>query len=85
MQREPEMGGEGGEDFARYGREQLAIPIFMFRLGSVAPSKMAESKQPGGRPLPSLHSALYLPDRTPTIKTAVMAMTAAALDLMKKK
>jgi amidohydrolase len=82
LPRNPEMGGE---DFARYGREEPKVPIFMFRLGSVAPERMAESKRPGGRPLPSLHSALYLPDPAPTIKAGVVTMTAAALDLLKSE
>ena len=53
----------GGEDFSRYGREEPKVPIFMYRLGSVPPEQVAESKREGGKPLPSLHSALYLPDR----------------------
>jgi hippurate hydrolase len=80
IQRNPEMGGE---DFSRYGREEPKIPTFMFRLGSIPPARVAESKRKDGKPLPSLHSALYLPDRTPTIKTGVLSMTAAALDLLK--
>jgi hippurate hydrolase len=77
---DPQMGGE---DFSRYGREEPKIPIFMFRLGSVSPERMADSKREGGKPLPSLHSSVYLPDRVPTIKTGVLTMTAAALDLLK--
>jgi hippurate hydrolase len=77
---DPQMGGE---DFSRYGREEPRIPIFMFRLGSVRPERVAESKRKDGKPLPSLHSAVYLPDRVPTIKTGVLTMTGAALDLLK--
>jgi hippurate hydrolase len=80
VERKPEMGGE---DFARYGRDEPKIPIFMYRLGSIPPKRVAESQRPGARPLPSLHSALYLPDREPTIKTGVATMTAAALELLK--
>lgn len=80
VERKPEMGGE---DFARYGREEPKIPIFMYRLGSIPPTRFAESQRPGARPLPSLHSAVYLPDRVPTIKTGVVTMTAAALELLK--
>jgi hippurate hydrolase len=80
IQRNPEMGGE---DFSRYGREEPKIPTFMFRLGSIPPQRVAESKQKGGKPLPSLHSAHYLPDREPTIKTGVLTMTGAALNLLK--
>jgi hippurate hydrolase len=80
IRRNPEMGGE---DFGRYGREAPTIPIFMYRLGSVQPDRVAASKQRNGKPLPSLHSAIYLPDRVPTIKTGVLTMTGAALDLLK--
>lgn len=79
VRREPSMGGE---DFGRYGREEPKVPIFMFRVGAVVPERMAESKREGGRPLPSLHSALFLPEPKQTIRTGVLAMTAAALDLL---
>jgi len=79
IKREPSMGAE---DFGLYGRQDPKIPIFMFRLGSVAPEKVAESKREGGKRLPSLHSSKYLPVREPTIKTGVLAMTAAAIDLL---
>ena len=72
----------GSEDFAFYGRADPPIPIFMFRLGSVAPRRVAESRRKGGRPLPTLHSALFAPDPEPTIKTGVKAMSAAVLDLL---
>ena len=55
----------------------------MYRLGSVKPEKVAASKS-GGLPLPSLHSSKYLPEREPTIRTGVVTMTAAALDLLSK-
>jgi len=76
--REPSMGGE---DFGRYGREEPKIPICMYRLGSVAAERIAESKRPGGRPLPSLHSSKYLPERE-AIRVGVMTMSGAAMDLL---
>ena len=79
FEKEPVMGGE---DFSRYGREEPRIPIFMFKLGTISPERLAASKAPGGSALPSLHSSLYWPDREPAIKTGVKAMTAAALDLL---
>jgi hippurate hydrolase len=54
----------------------------MYRLGSISPQRMAESKKPGGKPLPSLHAATYLPEPTVTIRTGVTTMTAAAIDLL---
>jgi hippurate hydrolase len=75
---DPEMGGE---DFSRFGRTAEKVPICMFRLGAVAPEKVAESQRTGV-PLPSLHSSKFAPVPEPTIKTGVTAMTAAALDLL---
>lgn len=77
--RQPVMGGE---DFGRYGRSDERVPIFMMRLGSISEERMAESKREGGSPLPSAHSGFYAPEREPTIKTGVKAMTAAVLDLL---
>ena len=81
VERDPEMGGE---DFARYGREEPRIPIFLFRLGTIHTERMAKSRQPGGPPLPSLHSALFWPAPRPTIETGVKATTAAVIELMGK-
>jgi amidohydrolase len=72
-----------GEDFARYGRVDPKIPSLMFKLGSVDANLIAESKE-SGKDLPSLHSPFYAPLPEPTIKTGVLAMTSAALDILKK-
>jgi amidohydrolase len=71
----------GGEDFSRYGR--AGVPIFMFRLGSVDPQRMAGLKRTGT--LPSLHSAVYYPDAEQTLQTGITAMTSAVLDLLPPK
>ena len=73
-----------GEDFSLYGRTPEHVPICMFRLGAVAPEKIAESQRTGV-PLPSLHSSKFAPVPEPTIRTGVTAMTAAALDLLAKQ
>lgn len=75
---DPEMGGE---DFSQFGRTVEKVPICMFRLGAVAPEKVAESQR-SGTPLPSLHSSKFAPVPEPTIKTGVTAMTAVVLDLL---
>ena len=74
-----------GEDFSRYGREDPRVPIFMFRLGTIDPARMQESQRPGGKPLPSLHSAFFWPVPRPTIETGVKGMTAAVLELMNSR
>lgn len=69
----------GGEDFSQFGL--AGVPIFMFRLGSIAPERIAAS-QKEGKPLPSLHSAEYAPEPRATIATGIMAMSAAVIDLL---
>lgn len=75
VQGEPTMGAE---DFGLFG--QGGVPTFMFRLGA-APVEAHERAMAGGPPLPSLHSALFLPDPEPTIRTGVAAMIAAIREL----
>ncbi|HXG10717.1 MAG TPA: amidohydrolase [Gemmataceae bacterium] len=77
-ERPPAMGGE---DFSRYGRE--GIPVFMYWLGTADPERVADAER-SGRPLPSLHSDQYYPVPEPTIKTGVLTMSLAVLNLMGK-
>lgn len=70
----------GAEDFTYYGRE--GIPAFMFNLGTVSAQRITESRGPDGRPLPSLHSSLYAPDREVSIRGGVRAALAAVLELL---
>jgi amidohydrolase len=74
----------GGEDFSEYSLPDHSIPAVDFHVGAVAPEKIAASKKPGAPPLPSLHSSKFAPVPEPTIRTGVIAMTSAVLDLMKK-
>src|SRR6266513_2002297 len=74
----------GGEDFSEYSLPDHSIPAFMFNVGAVDPAKVAESKKPGAPSLPSLHSSKFAPVPEPTIRTGIIGMTSAVLDLMKK-
>src|SRR5213082_1105219 len=75
----------GGEDFSEFSLlPEHSIPAVDFHVGAVDPAKIAESKKPGASPLPSLHSSKFAPVPEPTIRTGMVAMTAAVLDLMKK-
>ena len=74
----------GGEDFSEFSLPDHSIPAVDFHVGAVAPEKIAESKKPGAPPLPSLHSSKFAPVPEPTIRTGMIAMTSAVLDLMKK-
>ena len=79
--RKPVMGGE---DFSRYGRTEDKIPISIFWLGAVNPAVVRDSLK-AGKSLPSLHSSLFAPAPEPTLKTGVIALTAAVLELLGKK
>jgi hippurate hydrolase len=72
-----------GEDFARYGRVEPKIPSLMFRLGAVDGALLTKAKDKGEK-LPSLHSPFFAPLPEPTIKTGVLVMTSAALELLAK-
>ncbi|OAI48372.1 peptidase M20 [Planctomycetaceae bacterium SCGC AG-212-F19] len=70
----------GGEDFGRYaGAGDKKIPVFLFWLGTVP----AERLKAGAEPL-SLHSDAYYPVPEPSIKTGVLGMSLAVLNLVGK-
>jgi amidohydrolase len=73
----------GGEDFSEYSLPDHSIPAFMFNVGAVDPAKAAESKKTG-IPLPSLHSSKFAPVPEPTIRTGMIGMISAVLEVMKK-
>lgn len=77
----PQMGAE---DFSEFGRTREKVPVCMFFVGAIDPATFAESERTGVA-LPSAHSSKFAPSPEPTIKTGVIAMTAAALDLLAKK
>ncbi|MCK5004800.1 MAG: amidohydrolase [Candidatus Aminicenantes bacterium] len=72
-----------GEDFSEYGRVEPKIPTFIYWLGAVNPEKFMEAQRSGEK-LPGLHSPFWAPDYEPTIKTGVLTMSSAVLDLLKK-
>ena len=73
----------GGEDFSEYSLTDHSIPAVDFHFGAVDPAKIAEYKQ-AGKELPTLHSSKFAPLPEPTIRTGIVAMTTAVLELMKK-
>lgn len=81
VSKDPTMGGE---DFSEFSLADHSIPAFDFNVGAVDPAKMADSKK-SGTPLPSLHSSKFLPVAEPTIRTAIVGMSSAVLDLLKKQ
>ncbi len=75
---EPSMGGE---DFSQYGI--AGVPILMYSLGSVEQNRLDRYGKLGVPP-PSLHSGLYYPDFEPSLRTGVVTMVAAAIELLGK-
>src|SRR6266487_2643385 len=78
--KDPSMGAE---DFSEYSLPDHSIPALMFTVGAVDPAKVAESKKTGVS-LPSLHSSKFAPVPEPTIRTGIVGMTTAVLELMKR-
>ncbi len=72
----PEMASE---DFAEF--HLAGVPTLMLRIGAVEQTKY-DAAMKSGTPLPSLHSALFAPDRSPTIKSAMLAEVLSLRELM---
>ncbi|HEY1375863.1 MAG TPA: amidohydrolase [Gemmataceae bacterium] len=79
---EPRPPVMGGEDFSRFGR--AGVPIFMFWLGTIDADRWSAAQKEGATPLPSLHSDLFWPAPDPTIRTGVLTMSHAVLNLVGK-
>lgn len=56
----------------------------MFVLGTVSKDLIKQFRATG-KPLPMGHSSTYAPVIEPTLRTGVIATTAATLDLLQKK
>ncbi len=73
----------GGEDFSRYWLADKSIQSTIFWVGGVPQAKW-DAAQGGKAMLPSLHSAEWAPDAEAVVSTATEALTAAALDILKR-
>jgi hippurate hydrolase len=71
----------GGEDFSRYSIG--GVPVCLYWLGTIPPVRIAEARRTG-KPLPSLHSDHFYPVPEPAIKTGVLTMSLAILNLVGK-
>jgi amidohydrolase len=71
----------GGEDFSQFTRAGLRT--FYWHLGTADPVAVAESKKPGGKALANTHSPYYAPVPEPTLRTGVLSMSMAVLELMR--
>jgi amidohydrolase len=73
----------GGEDFSRFWLADKSIESLIFWVGG-APRDKWDAAGGDAAKLPSLHSPFWAPDAEAVISTATEAMTAAALDVLKK-
>lgn len=73
----------GGEDFGRFYLADKSIQSMIFWVGGVPKAKW-DAAQAGQGALPSLHSPFWAPDAEAVVGTATEAMTAAALDILKR-
>ncbi len=76
----PEMVAE---DFGELGKAAGA-PSVLIRVGAVEPKKHAAATA-AGTPLPSLHSATFVPDRERTIRADLSVLVLATLELLGAK
>jgi amidohydrolase len=72
----------GGEDFSQFTRAGLRT--FYWHLGTADPVAFAESKK-GGKALANTHSPYYAPVPEPTLRTGVLTMSMAILELLDEK
>ncbi|PXA98801.1 amidohydrolase [Nostoc sp. 3335mG] len=73
-----------GEDFSYFNLPDKSVQTTLFWVGGV-PQPVWDKAKRDGSSLPSLHSAFWAPDAEKVVATATEAMTAAALDLLRKK
>jgi hippurate hydrolase len=71
-----------GEDFGEFGRA-AKCPSLIFWVGMTAPAKLAAVGGDINR-VPALHSSEFSPDREPTLRTGVSALTLSALEVLGK-
>jgi amidohydrolase len=74
----------GGEDFGRYG-PAASCPSYIFWLGVTEPSLWKAARKEGGPPMPSTHNSSFAPEPVGSLRTGVIAMTSAVLELMPPK
>jgi hippurate hydrolase len=72
-----------GDDFAHFGNvDGKVISSVLFRLGTVDPQKVEESRRTGTSLIP-VHNPRYAPIPRITLRTGMRTMTSAVLDLLK--
>lgn len=69
------------DDFGEFGILSPPVPLFFYFLGCTDPERFAEAAL-GGEKIPLLHHPAFAPEPRETLKTGLLAMSAAALTLM---
>lgn len=72
------------EDFSEYGRTAQRVPICIWWVGATEAGRFVEAERTGA-PVPTNHSAMFVPVPEPTLKASMMSMSAVVLDLLAKK
>ena len=70
------------EDFGLFGFEGT-IPVLLSWVGAGSPEALAEARRTDTT-LPGLYSSRFAPVPGPTLRTVVIAMTTAVLELLRK-
>jgi hippurate hydrolase len=78
----PISPSSASEDFGEYGRA-ANVPSIQLRVGMVRPADYAAAKA-SGKSTPGSHTANFAPDREPTIRTGVTALTSSVLELLRQ-
>ena len=68
------------EDFGQFGLERK-VPLMLFWVGANSTETLARAAR-DGTPVPSPHSPLFAPVAAPTLRTGIVAMSAAALEIL---
>jgi metal-dependent amidase/aminoacylase/carboxypeptidase family protein len=68
------------EDFGQFGLDRK-IPVLMFSVGASSEESLATASR-SGVPVPGLHSPLFAPVAAPTLRTGIVAMSTAALEVL---
>ncbi len=76
----PHEPTSSSEDFGVYGR-LAGAPSVQLRVGAIAPDELATAAKEG-RFVPGPHNSAFAPDREPTIRTGVSALTLSVLELL---
>jgi amidohydrolase len=70
----------GSEDFGEFGLGR-EIPLLQFTVGASSAETLASARRTG-TPAPGIHSPRFAPVAAPTLRTGVVAMSAAALEIL---